>query len=62
MPRIDVKQQSCPVADICMIPGDHSHETCSECGAADYTGNCQTCRTLYPVKFPGIARSWQEPS
>jgi hypothetical protein len=59
MGRIDVKQRDCPVTPICARVGDHSHFTCDECGAPDYTGlSCLTCLTLRRVQIVGVAHGW----
>ena len=61
MSRIDVKSPGgCPVTLVCPEDGDHSHLTCDECGAVDFTGSCQTCITLRSVTVPAMARGWLE--
>lgn len=60
--RVDVKSRNCPVTMVCMAVGDHSHFACDECGAMDYTGNCETCRTMRGTGHRRIVQTFAEES
>ena len=59
--RIDVKQRDCPVTPTCARVGDHSHLTCGECGAVDFTGRCETCVTMRSITVVQTAHAWAAP-